>query len=323
MKVAVLTKARPELLARIPKDLNHVVAEAGPGNVWSAEALASIAAVDALLVAAEPVNEQLLAACPNLKIVQRLGVGYNTLDLAAAAKRGIPCCNVAGVNKVAVAEHTMSLILALSTKLIETHQATRAGDWVGARVMTRESFELGGKVLGIVGLGDTGSSLAIRAKAFGMTILYNDSREIASEVVEKVGAKFREKDDLFREADIVSINTDLNESTTGMVDARRLGLMKQGSYLVCCARGKIIDEAALREALNSGRLAGAGIDVFAEEPMPPNYPLFQSKNIIVTAHVAGVNPETGARGFQMALNNVKAVVERGEKPQWILNGVGG
>ena len=322
MKVAVLTKARPEMLARITKELDHVVAWAGEGDVWDDESLAKMADVEAMLVAAEPVNEQLLAACPRLKIVQRLGVGYNTLDLEAAARRGIPCCNVAGVNKEAVAEHGMALILALATKLVDTHQATRAGDWHGARLLTQDSIELAGKTLGVIGLGATGGSLAVRARSFGMGIVYNDVREIPPETIEKVGARFMEKDDLFRAADFVSINTDLNETTAGMVDARRIGLMKQGAYLICCARGGIIDETALRDALESGRLAGAGIDVFAEEPMPPGYPLLDAKNIIVTAHVAGVNPETSERSLQRALDNMRAVVERGEKPRWVLNGVG-
>ena len=322
MKVAVLTKARPELLQRIPADLPHVVAAAGPGDVWSADDLAAMADVDALLVAAEPVNEQLLAACPKVKIVQRLGVGYNTLDLEAAARRGIPCCNVAGVNKEAVAEHAMAMMLALATRLPETDRLTRAGQWKEARLLTQQTFELAGKTLGVIGLGDTGSNLALRARSFGMTIVYNDVREIDPEIIERLGANFMEKDDLFAAADIVSIHTDLNAETTGMADARRLALMKPSALLICCARGHIVDEAALRDALNAGRLAGAGIDVFSEEPLPADNPLLAAKNILITAHVAGVNPESGRRAIQRALDNVRAVVERGEKPQWVLNGVG-
>ncbi len=154
-----------------------------------------------------------------------------------------------------------------------------------------------------------------------MKILYNDIREVDPRVVAEHEATSMEKDDLFAAADIVSINTDLNDTTRNMVDARRLALMRKGSYLVCCARGHIIDEAALRDALVSGHLAGAGIDVFSEEPVLPENPLLTAPNVLLTSHVAGVNPEAGVRSFERALENVRRVVERGEKPQWVLNGV--
>jgi phosphoglycerate dehydrogenase-like enzyme len=321
VKIAYLTQARPETLARIPADIPHVVIHAGPDGSYAPEALARLADADALMVSAEPVTEALLAAAPRLRIVQRMGVGYNTLDLEAAARRGIPCCNVAGVNKEAVAEHGMALILALTKRLREADTLTRAGSWTEARRLTKRTFELKGKTLGIVGLGDTGASLARRARAFEMRIVYNDIREIDPAVVEALGARFLEKDALFRTADIVSINVDLNPTSRGMVDARRLALMRPEALLVCCARGHIIDEAALREALDAERLAGAGIDVFTTEPVPADNPLVGARNILLTSHVAGVNPEAGARAFARALDNVRAVVERGEKPRWVVNGV--
>ncbi|HEX9843328.1 MAG TPA: NAD(P)-dependent oxidoreductase [bacterium] len=321
MKVAFLTKARPEVLERIPKDLPHVILAAGPGDRYSPEDLAKVADVDAFLVSAEPVHEQLLAAAPMLKIVQRMGVGYNSLDLEACAKRAIPCCNVAGVNKEAVAEHGMALILALAKNLREADAVTRQADWPAARLLTKRSFELYNKTLGVVGLGDTGSNLARRAKAFDMEIVYNDIRPIDARIVEELGAVFMEKDELFQKADVVSINTDLNEQSQGMVDPRRLALMKPGALLVCCARGHIVDEQALADALNSGRLAGAGFDVFTEEPIVKDNPLRSAKNCLITAHIAGVNPESGARGIVLSLENVRAVVERGQKPKWVVNGV--
>jgi len=321
LKVALLTQARPETLARMPADLPHVVIHAGPDGRYSAEALAQVADVDAFLVAAEPVHDQLLDAAPRVKIVQRMGVGYNTLDLEACRKRGIPCCNVAGVNKEAVAEHGMTLMAALAKNLREAEALTRKGDWAGARLLTKRSFELNGKTLGIVGLGDTGSNLGRRAKAFNMKIVYNDIREIDPRIVEELEATFLEKDDLFRTADIVSINTDLNEQSEGMVDARRLALMKPSALLICCARGHIVDEAALAAALNEDRLAGAGIDVFSAEPVVPDNPLLKAKNCLLTSHIAGVNPESGARSIRLSIENVRAVVERGAKPQWVVNGV--
>jgi len=305
----------------IPPDVEPIVLQSGPGGVYSDDALAQVADVDALVISMEPVNEQMLAACQRVKIVQRLGVGYETLDLQAAAQRGIPCCNVPGANKEAVAEHGMTLMMALTRRVLESDRLTRDLKWAEARLLTHETFELHGKTIGIVGLGNTGSQLAKRARAFGMRIVYNDIREIEAETIESVGAQFMEKEQLFREADIISINTDLNDQSRNMIDAEALALMKPKALLVCCARGGIIDEPALRDALDAGRLGGAGIDVFSEEPIKLDNPLLAAKNCIVTSHVAGVTDETTRRIFQWAHDNVRAVVERGEKPRWVLNGV--
>jgi phosphoglycerate dehydrogenase-like enzyme len=321
VKVAFLSKARPELLSRIPPDLPHHLIAADDDGVYSREDLAKLAEVEGLLVSAEPVHDQLLEACPRLKIVQRMGVGYNSVDLEACARRGIPACNVAGVNKEAVAEHGMALMLALVKRLREADALTRRRDWAGARLLTRRTCELAGKTLGIVGLGDTGSSLARRARAFDMAILYNDIREIDRRVVEELEATPLDKDALFARADIVSINTDLNPTSRGMVDSRRIALMQPHALLICCARGNIVDEAALRAALEEGRIAGAGMDVYTSEPILPGNPLLGAPNLLMTAHVAGVNPETGRRAFGLAMDNVRAVLERGEKPRWVLNGV--
>ena len=193
MKIAYLAKARPDLQARIPKDVQGVIVEAGPGGVYSDADLKKVADVEAFVVSMEPVNEQLLAACKKLKIVQRLGVGYETLDLAAAAKRKIPCCNIEAVNKEAVAEHGLTLMLALSKKLLEINRLTHEGKWNEARVLTNTVHELAEKTLGIIGLGNTGGSLARRAKALGMRIVYNDIRKVDPGVLEETGATFTEK----------------------------------------------------------------------------------------------------------------------------------
>jgi phosphoglycerate dehydrogenase-like enzyme len=321
VKIAYLAKVRPDLKELIPRDVEAEIVVAGPGGVYSEEDLARVADAEALVISMEPVNEQILAACPRLKIVQRLGVGYETLDLKAAARRGIPCCNVPGANKEAVAEHGMTLILALTKRLLEADRFTRNGQWAEARLLTQQTFELYGKTIGIVGLGNTGSQLARRARAFGMRVVYNDVREIDAETIEAVGAQFMEKAQLFAEADIISVNTDLNDSSRGMINAAALALMQPKALLVCCARGGVIDETALRDALNEGRLAGAGVDVFSEEPIRSENPLLAARNCIVTAHVAGVTAETTRRIFEWAHDNVRAVVERGERPRWVLNGV--
>jgi len=321
MKIAYLTKARPDLLDRIDKTIPHVVVQSRDDGTYSAADLAKIADVDAFVVAAEPVHEQTLAAAKKLKIVQRLGVGYDSLDLEAAKKRGIPCCNVAGVNKEAVAEHTLGVILALSKNLKEGDRLTRAADWTGARVLTKRSFELKGKTLGIVGFGDIGSNLARRARGFEMSIVYNDIRPIEPKEIEATGARFLEKPELFAAADVVSIHTTLNPTTRNLVDAGLIGRMKPTAFLVCAARGNIVVETALRDALNEGRIAGAAMDVFSSEPLRPDNPLLHAKNLLLTSHQAGLSQESVKRSMTRALENVRRVVERGEKPEWVLNGV--
>lgn len=321
MKIAYLAKGRPDLEAMIPADSDHVIVAAGPGGQYSAEDLNRVADVDAFIVSMEPVHEQILAAAKKLKIVQRMGAGYETLDLEAAARRGIPCCNIEGVNKEAVAEHCMTLILALSKSLFEAESLTRRCQWAEARWLTRKTCELKDKTIGIIGLGNTGSELAKRAKAFEMKVLYNDIREIDPELVRNLEATFVEKTELFRTADIVSINTDLNPTSRNIVNTETLALMKPTALLICCARGGVLDEEALRDTLNSGGVTAAGVDVFEKEPIKPDNPLLQAKNIILTSHVAGMTRQTSQRIYDWAYENVRAVVEDGKRPRWVRNGV--
>ncbi len=321
MKIAFLARARPDLPSRIPADIDYAILEVGQGNIWNDSALGEVSDADAFVVSMEPVNAQLLRAAGQLQIVQRLGVGYETLDLKSAAKRGIPCCNIEGVNKEAVAEHGMNLMLALARRILETDSLTRDGRWDEARGLTQLVRELRGKTLGVIGLGNTGSQLAIRAKAMGMKILYNDIRDMDPEVLEKTGATFASKEQLFSQSNVVSVNTDLNETSAGMIGVQALGQMHKNTIFICCARGGIVDEPALTNALNQGAIAAAGIDVFETEPVLADNPLLKAKNCIVTAHVAGITDETTQRIFDWAIENVRRVVERGEKPQWVRNGV--
>lgn len=323
MKIAYLISNRPEFVNKVTQIAgpDPLIIATGADGLYSPRTLAGTAEVEALMVANEPVTEQLLAGCPSVKIIQRFGVGYEKLDLAAAARRGIPCCNLAGVNKEAVAEHGILLMLALARNLLVGEALTRKTSWGEARLAMVGAFELTGKTLGIIGLGDTGFELAKRARAFGMQVCYNDIREIPAENVEAVGARLMEKEELLGHADIVSINVNYNETSANLIDAKAIALLKPEALLICCARGGIVDEAALADALNGGRLAGAGIDVFSSEPFPPDNPLLAAKNVVLTPHMAGVTREASERNFQWAFDNVRRVLERGEKPHWVVNGL--
>ncbi len=322
MKIAYLIRVRPDLEDSIPADVkSHVQIHVDDDGLYSAEDLAKVADKDAFIIGMEPVNEQILSAAPNVKIAQRLGVGYETMDLEATAKRGVPACNIEGVNKEAVAEHSMTLILALAKQLPDAMRYTQACDWAAARTLTSSAYEVKGKTLGIIGFGNTGASLAKRAHAFEMPIIYNDTASIDDSIAKQVGARAVSKDELFRTADIVSISTDLNDTSRLMLGPEQIAMMQPHARLVCCARGGIIDEPALAAALQNGQIAAAAIDVFEIEPIRKDNPLLNLPNCILTAHVAGVASETTARIWDWAHDNVRAVVQRGEKARWIRNGL--
>ena len=321
MNIAYLLRARPDLDDRIPNDVEAVQVQAGAGGVYSPEALRRVRDAEAFVVAMEPVNEQILDAAPRLRIVQRLGVGYETLDLEATAKRGIPACNLEGVNREAVAEHAMMFMLSHARRFLEAHALTQSAEWESARMLTTKTFELKDKTLGIIGFGNTGASLARRAHAFEMRLLYHDTRDVNVRLAARLDARKMGLDPLLREADIVSVCTDLNPESRAMIDAAALAKMRSNALLVCCARGGIVDEAALAHALRSGVIAGAAIDVFETEPIPSDHPLIGLPNCLLTSHVAGVAGDTVDRIWNWAHDNVRAVVQRGARPRFVLNGV--
>ena len=323
MKIGYLIRVRPDLEKIIPEDVeSYVRIHAGDDGRYSDEDLAKIKDVDAFIIGMEPVNEQILEAASRLKIVQRLGVGYETLDLDATAKRQLPACNIEGVNKEAVAEHNMTLMLALAKRLPQASEFTEQADWAAARSLTGQACELKDKTLGIIGFGNTGASLAKRAAPFEMKLVYTDIVPDTNQAIaESLGATFVSREQLLRDADVVCVCTDLNDTSRMMIDEAAIDLMGPETTFICCARGGIIDESALAQALKDGRIKQAGIDVFEVEPIPADNPLIGIPNCILPAHVAGVAHETTMRIWSWAHENVRQVVQRGERPQWIRNGV--
>jgi phosphoglycerate dehydrogenase-like enzyme len=321
MKICFLWKNRPDYERRIPQGLDWMAMGSGPDGRYPVEGLRRAAAADALIAAHEPVDDALLAACPRVKIVQRMGVGYNTVDLQAAARRKIPVCNLGDVNKDALGEHAMALLLALTRRIVENHERLRAADWAGARALLDRTFELKGRTLGILGFGKSGYELARRAHAFGMRILYHGRSRPDARLTEAVGAEPRALDDLLRECDALAVCVSLNPSTQGLIGRRELALLKPTAYLIDIARGGIVEEAPLAEALNAGRLAGAGLDVFSEEPVRADNPLLQARNVVLTAHSAGTTEECTNREVAWSIDNVRRYLERKEPPRWIVNGV--
>jgi glyoxylate reductase/D-3-phosphoglycerate dehydrogenase len=261
------------------------------------------------------VDEELYKTGPRLKLIQLLSAGYDRADLAAARKAGVPIANNGGANSVAVSEHAILLMLAVSRQIIRQHTNVAAGRWRGNN--TPRVHEVRGKTLGIVGLGTIGKKTARLAAAFGMNLIYYDIARLTEDAEDALGVRFRLLRELLRTADIVTLHVPLNASTEHMIGAEELALMKPSAIIVNTSRGPVIDEPALHKALISGVIAGAGLDVFDKEPTPPDNPLLTLDNVILTAHLAGPTFESNTARVRNAFDNVQRVA-RGDTPLWVV-----
>jgi D-3-phosphoglycerate dehydrogenase len=258
---------------------------------------------------------ELLQRCPRLLCVSTSGAGYDTVDVDACSKAGIIVANQAGINAPAVAEHTLGMMLALYKRIAECDRRLRR-----ERGFAREDLmgrEISGKTLGVVGIGHVGTRVAHLAQAFGMTVLAYDPYVDAEETARR-GARSVTLDELLSQSDIVSIHCPRTSETLGMIDARAYARMKQGALFVTTARGGIHDEAPLFDALQSGHLAGAALDVWEKEPPPLQHPLLTLENVIATYHTAGVTFESrravAAEGAEQIIGLLK-----GDRPPRLVN----
>ncbi len=263
----------------------------------------------------QAVDNELFETGPNLKLIQLLSAGYDRADIEAARKAGVPIANNGGANSVAVSEHAVLLMLAVSRQLVRQHTSVAAGNWRGNE--TPRVHELRNKTLGIVGLGTIGKKTARLAAAFGMNIIYYDIARLAEHEEDAIGVRFRLLKELLRESDLISLHTPLNDTTRHLIDAEELSLMKESAILVNTARGPVINEAALYDALTEGKILAAGLDVFDQEPPQPDNPLFKLDNVILSAHLAGPTFESNIARVRNAFDNVQRVA-RGEKPLWVI-----
>ncbi len=259
------------------------VAEPGPG-----ELARELAKADALIVrSAVEVNAALLGLCPRLRVVGRAGVGVDNVDLDAATRRGVLVLNTPGGNAVSVAEHTVALMLALARSIPQASQSLREGRWEKKKFMGRE---LRGKTLGIVGLGRIGVEVARRARALEMNVLAYDPF-VSPVMAQQTGNQLTSLKELYARSDYLTLHVSLSAETAGMIDAAALRKTKPGIRLINCARGELVDEKALADAIQSGRVAGAALDVFSEEPLPADHCLARLPQVICTPHIAGSTEE--------------------------------
>jgi glyoxylate reductase len=261
------------------------------------------ASVEALIVANEQVPLELL---PGLRVVANYGVGYDRVDLAACARRGVLVTNTPGVLDDATADLAFALILATRRRVLEGDRLVRSGGWSGSWAESVLAQEVAGSTLGIVGLGRIGSAVARRARGFDMRVLYTRRTGVESELGEH-----RDLDDLLAEADVVTLHVPLAPETRGLIDGRRLRLLRDGCCFVNTARGEIVDEPALVAELVSGRIR-AGLDVFADEPnVPPE--LLALDNVVLTPHIGSATREAREAMTRLVVDNLLAI-GRGEPP---------
>jgi phosphoglycerate dehydrogenase-like enzyme len=262
---------------------------------------APLAEAEAVLHVLEPFTAAHIAAAPKLRLIQKIGVGVNTIDLEAAAARGIEVANMPGTNSRAVAEMTLLLMLAALRRLPLLDRETRAGrGWAFGRALFDEVGEIGGRTVGLVGYGMVARLVAPSLLALGARLLYT-ARAPKPDAV----AEWRPLDALLAECDIVSLHLPLTPETERLIDARRLALMKEGAVLVNTARGGLVDEPAMVAALGSGRLRAAGLDVFADEPVTAGNPLLASSQLAAAPHIAWLTPETLDRSLAVAIENCR------------------
>jgi len=280
-------------------------------KISSTELLAVLPDYHALIVRSRTkVTAQVVEAGTNLRVIGRAGVGVDNIDVAAAVARGITVVNSPLAASVAVAEHTIGLMLALAHKIVAADASMKQGKWDKSAFM---GGELSGKTVGLLGIGRIGAIVAGRAVAFGMAVLAYDPFLTSAQIRER-HAEPASLDDVLSRSDYISLHLPLTGESKGLIGAEQLAKMKKGARLVCAARGGVIDEEALRAALDSGHLAGAALDVFASEPPPPGS-IAMHPNVIATPHIGAQTVEAQTRAGIAIAEEVIAVLA-GQQPRW-------
>lgn len=267
------------------------------------EKIKKITDADYVLVGDETIDGQVIEHARELKVIQKLGSGYDRIDVKAARDKGIIVTIVPGQNAISVAEHTFLLALAVTRRLLFGDRELRKGNWK-KNAMRFSTYELNGKTFGIIGMGYIGQAVAKIAKGFDMKVVYYDLIELPTGTEEKLGVVKSKLDDLLQQSDIISIHIPYLPETKDFISERELKLMKKSSILVNTSRGKVVNEDALINALGNGQIRGAGIDVFSQEPPKSTNKLFEFENVVVTPHMGGVTYDAYIRTLEIGLENI-------------------
>lgn len=264
----------------------------------------------------EKVNDELLQAALKLKIAANVAVGFDNIDVAACTKRGVVATNTPGVLDETTADFAWTLLMAVARRLGEGDALVRSGRWKGWDLDQLVGTDVWGKTLGIVGFGRIGKAMARRASGFRMKVIYTDAVRATAEAESELRAEYRDMNALLAESDFISIHTPLLPETRGLFNATKFERMKQTAFLINTSRGPVVDEAALVQALENGKIAGAALDVFEKEPA--HHPGLHRSNVLLAPHIASASLETRTKMACMAVENVVATFE-GRRPANILN----
>ncbi len=309
----------------LPGDPTPRLREVADVDVWPGEEPPShealirrVADADALLtMLTDPIDAAVLDAGPRMRIVAQMAVGIDNIDVAAATERGILVTNTPGVLTETTADLAFALLLAAARRVVEGDRLTRTGGWKSWHPSFLLGQEVHGATLGIVGFGQIGQAVARRARGFGMRILYH-SRTRRPEAEAQLGAEYAGLERLLRESDFVSLHVPLTPDTRRLIGERELALMKPSAILVNAARGAVVDQRALYDALKERRIAAAGLDVAETEPIPPDEPLLRLDNVVITPHVGSAGVATRRKMAEMTVESVLQAL-RGELPQHCIN----
>lgn len=300
----------------IPLDSIRPMLEGVAELIGPSAAIEELATCEAALDPGVQWNAARLDLAPKLRVLSRIGVGYDNIDVKSAKDRGITVCYTPHGPTVSTAEHAVALIFAAAKTVAYADRDVRAGRW-HTHFMTLKGMELKDRVLGLVGLGRIGGQVAKIMQAVGMHVIACDPL-LNNEQAERLGLrKFEDLDDLLAQSDVVSLHAPSTPATRHLINVDRLGIMKHGAILINTARGPLVDEHALAEALRSGRLASAGLDVFEREPIEFNNPLLKLENVVLTDHIASHTWAGHHRLYEMAVKHALQVL-RGEKPDCVV-----
>lgn len=317
MKVLITSRLPEEIVSLIQREHEIEINELDkPMN--RSDLLQRIRDKEGLLSSiSDRIDEELLSNAPRLKVIANYGVGFDHIDLNAATARGIPVSNTPGVLTDATAELTFALILAVARRVVEGDQRTRQGQfrfWAPLLFLGRQ---VTGKTLGIIGFGEIGKAVSRRAVGFDMRVLYHSRARMDPSVEQKFSVEYRSLEDLLQESDFVSLHVPLTDKTRHMIGSRELNLMKRSAYLINASRGPVVNESELLEALRSGEIAGAGLDVYENEP-ELTAGLTELENVVLLPHVGSATVETRTKMAEMAAENLLAGL-KGQTPRNCVN----
>jgi phosphoglycerate dehydrogenase-like enzyme len=314
----ILTPRQPEHVMEIARDLLPFGMELIVVDPTQPEFYEAAAAAEYYLGSPRyGIGNEFFRAAPRLKLVQLTSAGYDRVDLEAARKARVPVANNGGANSVAVAEHAVMLMLAVLKRLVYHHLNVVAGTWRARDFAALRTYEVEGKRLGIVGLGNIGKKVARRVQGFEMDVRYYDIVRLTEDQEDALGVRFALWDELLRTSDVVTLHVPLTDATRKMMSTREFAMMKKTAILINTCRGPVVDEEALYHALASGTIAGAGLDVMMEEPPKPNHPLLSLPNVTLTPHSAGPTWDNWTKAYRNGLDNIQRM-ESGRAPFWVV-----